>query len=133
MLRAKNLRPLSFNPAGANSDLIDPVHQLGDEMKLKAGVAKGRDLPFRRENNLRILNGVFDIVLFQNSAGKNTTEAAQYREAGNPKIVDRPRSIGHTASFHVLDHPARGLNSDQQETGSIPPRSFFSMSGSNAS
>jgi len=34
-------------------------------MKLKAGVAKRRDLPFRRENNLRILNGVFDVVLFQ--------------------------------------------------------------------
>ena len=41
-------------------------------MKLKAGVAKGRDLPLRRENNLRILNGVFDIVLFQNSVRKDT-------------------------------------------------------------
>src|SRR5205807_109718 len=65
ILRAENLRALGFDPTGANADLIDPVHQLGDEMKLKAGVAKRRDLPFRRENNLRILNGVFDVVLFQ--------------------------------------------------------------------
>jgi hypothetical protein len=36
-------------------------------MKLKAGVAKARDLPLRRENNLRILNRVFDVVLFQMS------------------------------------------------------------------
>ena len=34
-------------------------------MKLKAGITKGRDLLFGRENNLRILNRVFDIVLFQ--------------------------------------------------------------------
>ena len=34
-------------------------------MKLKTGVAKGRDLPLWCENNLRILNRVLDIVLFQ--------------------------------------------------------------------
>ena len=38
-------------------------------MKLKPGVAKGRDLPLRRENHLRILNRIFDIVLFQFKAG----------------------------------------------------------------
>jgi hypothetical protein len=34
-------------------------------MKVKAGVTKGRNLPFRRENNLRILNRVLYVVLFQ--------------------------------------------------------------------
>src|SRR5438105_9871641 len=74
----ENFRALGFDPASANADLIDPVHQLRDEMKLKAGVAKGRDLPFRRENNLRILNGVFDVVLFQNSTAYSTTTEARF-------------------------------------------------------
>jgi hypothetical protein len=54
-------------------------------MKLKTGVAKGGDLPFRRENNLRILNGVLDIVLFQNSAGDDTMVEAQYPEVGDAR------------------------------------------------
>src|SRR5881392_2091024 len=87
IFRTKNFRALSFNPAGANADLIDPIHQLGDEMKLKAGVAKGRDLAFRRENNLRILNGVLDVVLFQNSAGDNTTRETQFPEVGNTEAL----------------------------------------------
>ncbi len=56
-------------------------------MKLKAGVAKGRDLAFRRENNLRILNGVLDVVLFQNSADDNTTRETQFPEVGNPEAL----------------------------------------------
>jgi len=67
IFRAENFRALRFDPPGANPDPIDPVHQLRDEMKLKAGVAKGSDLALRRENNLRILNRVFDVVLFQMS------------------------------------------------------------------
>jgi hypothetical protein len=56
-------------------------------MKLKAGVAKGRDLPFRRENNLRILNGILDIVLFQNPAADHTTKEAQFPEVHNPEAL----------------------------------------------
>ena len=67
IFRAQNFRAFGFDPPGSNPDLIDPVHQLGDEMKLKTGVAKGRDLPLWRENNLRILNRVFDVVFFQMS------------------------------------------------------------------
>ena len=85
MLGRENLRTFRVDFPVANPDLIDPVHQLRDEMKLKAGVAKGRDLPFRRENNLRILNGVFDIVLFQDCADENTTKEAQFPEVGDPE------------------------------------------------
>ena len=85
-------------------------------MKLKTGVAKGGDLPFRRENNLRILNGVLDIVLFQDCADENTTKEAQFPEVGNLRQLSTgPRSIGHTASLHELEHPARTLNSDRAE------------------
>src|SRR5207249_11454755 len=100
ILRAKNLRALSFNSPGATAELIDAVHELGDEMNLEVGVAKGRDLSFRRENNLRILNGVLDIVLFQDCAHENTIKEAQFPEVGDPEqIVDRPRSIGYAASL----------------------------------
>ena len=67
-------------------------------MKLKAGVAKGRDLAFRRENNLRILNGVFDVVLFQNSAGDNTTRETQFPEVGNTEALTGSRETSKPAS-----------------------------------
>jgi len=41
-------------------------------MELETGGAKGRDLPFRRENHLGILERVFNIVLLQNIAGEDT-------------------------------------------------------------
>ncbi len=69
-------------------------------MKLKAGVAKGRDLLFRRQNNLRILNGIFDVVLFQNSVRKDTTAEAPYPEVGDPQqIADRSGPIRRLASY----------------------------------
>src|SRR5947207_2006138 len=126
ILRAKNFRALSFNPAGANADLIDPVHQLGDEMKFEVGVAKGRDLSFRRENNLRILNGVLDIVLFQDCADENTTKEAQFPEDGDPEqIVDRPsRSAtpSHYSSRASCACPKFGI---EQETARSAPLLFL--------
>src|SRR5439155_23972242 len=89
-------------------------------MKLEVGVAKGRDLSFRREDNLRILNGVLDIVLFEDCAHENTTKEAQAPEVGDPEqIVHRPRSIGYAASLllpsimrmpSIRHRPAGGSN-----------------------
>ena len=117
IFRAKNFRALGFDPAGANADLIDAIHQLRDEMKLKAGVAKGRDLPFRRENNLRILNGVFDVVLFQNSAGEDTTKQAQVPVGWSSRdpsftccslhtgIIDAGYNVGCQRGVAGIGHP----------------------------
>ncbi len=41
-------------------------------MKLETGGAKGRDLSFGCENYLRILEGVFNIVLLQNVGREDT-------------------------------------------------------------
>ena len=91
-------------------------------MKLKAGVAKGRDLPFRRENNLRILNGVLDIVLFQNSVRDDTTADTQY-----PEVGDRP---GITRVFREAQKERRSSKTEALD----PTRSyFFSKSGRNDS
>ena|SRR6267378_4333711 len=56
-------------------------------MKLETGRAKGRDLPFGCENYLRILEGIFNIVLLQNVgredtmgwAGRNPAMALSFR------------------------------------------------------
>jgi len=45
-------------------DLIDPVHQLGDEIEVKARRAEGRDLPLRSEDHLGVFNRVIKIVFF---------------------------------------------------------------------
>jgi len=92
-------------------------------MKLKAGVAKGRDLPFRRENNLRILNGVLDIVLFQNSVRDDTTADTQYPEVGDRSGITR-----------VFREAAQKERRSSKTQALDPTRSyFFSKSGRNAS
>jgi hypothetical protein len=56
------LRALGVNFSVPDPDLIDPVHQLGDEIEVKARRAEGRDLLLRREDHLRVLNRVIEIV-----------------------------------------------------------------------
>jgi len=56
-------------------------------MKLETGGAKGRDLPFRRENYLGILKRVFNIVLLQSSAGEDTMGWPRR----NPTLAFRPK------------------------------------------
>ena len=63
MFRSENLWTLGVNFSVPNPDLIDTVHQLGDEIEVKARGAEGRDLLFRREDHLRIFNRVIEIAL----------------------------------------------------------------------
>jgi len=92
-------------------------------VKLKTGVAKSRDLPFRRENNLRILNGVLDIVLFQNSVREDTTAETQYPEVGDPPGIT-------WVSREAVQKERRGSKTEALDP---TPRYFFSKSGRNAS
>jgi hypothetical protein len=47
-------------------------------VKLEAGVPEGRDLPFGREDDLRVLERVFDVVLFQLRAQDTSDEKNCY-------------------------------------------------------
>ena len=62
MFRSENLRALGVNFSVPNPDLIDVVHQLGDEIEVKARGAERCDLLLGRENHLRVLNRVIKIV-----------------------------------------------------------------------
>jgi hypothetical protein len=63
MFRSENLWTLGVNFSVPNPDLVDPVHQLGDEIEVKTRCAEGRDLLLRRENHLCVFNRVIEIVL----------------------------------------------------------------------
>src|SRR5438552_4733842 len=63
MFRSENLRTLGVNFSVPDPDLIDAVHQLGDEIEVKARRAEGRDLLLRREDHLRVFNRVIKIIL----------------------------------------------------------------------
>ena len=63
MFGCENLRTFGVNLSVAHPDLIDLVHQLGDKIEIETGDAESRDLLFRRENHLGVLNRVIEIVL----------------------------------------------------------------------
>ena len=62
MFRRKDLRALRVNLSIANPDLIDPIHQLRDEIKIEAGAAKGRDLLLGSNDHTSVFDGVIKIV-----------------------------------------------------------------------
>src|SRR2546428_247471 len=72
MFRRQDLRTLGVDLSVADPDLIDPVHQFGDEIKMKAGAAKGCDLLFGREDDLRVFNRVLKIVFLHCRSCKGT-------------------------------------------------------------
>src|SRR4029450_11577003 len=63
MFRSEDLWTLGVTFSPPKPDLIDTVHQLGDEIEVKARSTEGRDLSFGREDHLRIFNRVIEIVL----------------------------------------------------------------------
>ena len=67
MFGRQDLRSLGVNLSIANPNLIDAIHQLGDEIKIETGAAKGRNLSFGRDNHLRVFNCVIEIVLSDHS------------------------------------------------------------------
>ena len=58
----QNLRTIGVDFSIANADLVHPVHQFGDEVKIETGAPKRRDLSLGRENHLRVFNCVIEIV-----------------------------------------------------------------------
>src|SRR6266404_4915890 len=62
MLGRKNLRTLGVDFSVANPDLIDPVHQLRDQIKIETGAAKSRDLSLGSDDHTRVFNRVIEVV-----------------------------------------------------------------------
>src|SRR5262245_34812512 len=62
MLRRQNLRTFRVNFPVTNSDLIDPVHQLRDEIKIETGGPERCDLSLRSDNDMRVFNRVIEVV-----------------------------------------------------------------------
>ena len=62
MFRRQDLRAFRVNLSVAHANLIDLIHQLGNEIEMETGAAKGRDLLFGRENDLGVFDRVMEIV-----------------------------------------------------------------------
>src|SRR6266496_668575 len=62
MLGSENLRTFRVDFPVANPDLIDPIHQLRDQIKIKTGAAKSRDLSLRSDDYMRVFNRVIEVV-----------------------------------------------------------------------
>ena len=63
MFGRENLRTISVDLSIADSDFVDAVHQLRNEVKSKTGRAERSDLLFRGEDHLGVFNSVLEIVL----------------------------------------------------------------------
>ena len=70
MLRRENLRTFCVDFSVTDADLIDPVHQLGDQIKIETGVAKSRDLSLRSDNHMRVFNRVIEVVSGHGNSSK---------------------------------------------------------------
>src|SRR5205814_10717370 len=91
MLRRKNLRELSMNFPVRDTELIVPVHQLGDEIKMKAGAAKVRDLLFGCEDDLSVFDRVLEIVFFHGRSYKGRRSTSPSQMAGKSRCDVRGR------------------------------------------
>src|SRR5206468_7396833 len=80
MLGRENLRTFRVDFPVANPDLIDPIHQLRDQIKIETGAAKSRDLSLRSNDYMRVFNRVIEVVL---GHGHRTKLAFRYREFKN--------------------------------------------------
>src|SRR5947208_2752499 len=63
MFWCQNLRPVGVNFSVPHAHFVHAVHQFRDEIKVKTSAAKGGDLTLRRQNHLRILDCVIEVVL----------------------------------------------------------------------
>ena len=62
MLGRENLRAFGVDFPVANPDLIDPIHQLRDQIKIETGAAESRDLSLRSNDYMRVFNRVIEVV-----------------------------------------------------------------------
>ena len=75
---------LGVNFSIPNPDLIDTIHQLGDEIEVKARGAEGRDLSLRREDHLCIFDCVIEIVLSHHVCTKLPPGNGYFKSKGTP-------------------------------------------------
>src|SRR5437660_852295 len=68
MFGRENLRPVGVNFSVADADLVDAVHQFGNEIKTKTGRAEGGDLLLGGEDHLSVFNRVLEVVFLHSNA-----------------------------------------------------------------
>ena len=69
MIGCQYLRPFGVDLAITNPHLIDMVHQFGDQIKGETGVAESLNAALGRNDHLRVLDGVIEII-FSHVSGK---------------------------------------------------------------
>src|SRR5438067_12685124 len=91
MFRRKNLRALGVDFSVANADLIDPVHQLRDQIKIETGAAECRNVLLRRDNDVRIFNCVVEVVTGHDGRyGRLASATADFKDESGAAKLARP-------------------------------------------
>src|SRR5439155_1054826 len=68
MFRRENLRTVGVNFSVADAHFIHPIHQFGNQIKSKTGRAEGGDPLLGREDHLRVLDRVLEIIFLHLAA-----------------------------------------------------------------
>src|SRR6266480_3219825 len=95
MLGRENLRTFGVNFPVANPDLIDPIHQLRDQIKIETGAAKSRDLSLRSDDYMRVFNRVIEVVPGHRDC---SNLAVRTREFKSDQVTGRGARNAHAIS-----------------------------------
>ena len=64
MIGRENLRTFGVDFPITHPHLIDVIHQFGDQIKRETGVAEGLNPALGRNDHLRVLDRVIEIIFF---------------------------------------------------------------------
>src|SRR5439155_21955624 len=87
MHRRKNLRAIGVDYSVPNPNLIDPVHQLRDQIKIETRAAESRNLPLGRDNHMRVFNRVIEIVPGHLCVNKVALRPLKFKSVGTPRAA----------------------------------------------
>src|ERR1043165_5402717 len=87
MFRRKNLRALRVDFSVTNADVIDPVHQLRDQIKIETGAAESRYLLLRHDYDVRIFDRVIEVVGGHDAKFNVAAPYFQGCRLGHPSIL----------------------------------------------
>src|SRR5213594_1980037 len=89
MLGRENLRTFRVDFPVANPDLIDPIHQLRDQIKIETRAAKSRDLSLRSDDHMRVFDCVIEVVPGHGHRSKLTLRHREFKSESAYRLRGR--------------------------------------------
>ena len=86
MFGRENLRTVGMNFSVADAHFIHPIHQFRNQIKSKTGRAEGGDLLLGREDHLRVLDRVLEIIFLHLAAVQFKTARGSFNRARKLRV-----------------------------------------------